>query len=130
MAIAYSTDLTGVRAEDLEGFFDGWPDPPTPETHLDILRRSYCTVIARDGEDRRIVGFVNAISDGLLSAFIPLLEVRRSHRNHGIGSELVRRLVDELGDLYSVDVVCDEELRPFYERFGMQPLLAMALRRR
>jgi hypothetical protein len=40
----------------------------------------------------------------------------------------MRRMLDELGGLYAVDVLCDPELGPFSE-LGMQPLLAMALRR-
>ena len=73
---------------------------------------------------------MNAISDGILYAFIPLLEVLPSHRGRGIGSELVTRLLDELNDFYAVDLMCDPELQPFYARFGMQPLPAMIIRRR
>lgn len=129
MTIEYTTDLSGVEADHLRGFFQGWPSPPTAERQLDILRGSFRVVLAREQGDPHVVGFVNALSDGVLSAFVPLLEVLPSYRGRGIGSELMRRLIDELGDLYAVDVVCDPELRPFYERFGMQPLLAMALRR-
>ena len=130
MSIEYTTSLEGVAPKHLEGFFEGWPKPPSADRHLEILRGSHRVVLARDRGSPRIVGFVNALSDGVLSAFIPLLEVLPSHRGRGIGTELVSRLLAELGDLYSVDVVCDEELRPFYARFGMQPLAAMALRRR
>lgn len=129
MSIEYSNDLAGVDAGHLQGFFEGWPNPPTSERHLDILRASFRVVIAREAPSPHLVGFVNALSDGVLSAFVPLLEVLPSHRGRGIGSELMRRMLDELGDLYAVDVVCDPELGPFYERFGMQPLPAMALRR-
>lgn len=129
MPIEYTTDLSGVEAAHLRGFFQGWPSPPTTERQLDILRGSFRVVLAREQGEPHVVGFVNALSDGVLSAFVPLLEVLPSYRGRGIGSELMRRLIDELGDLYAVDVVCDPELRPFYERFGMQPLLAMALRR-
>ncbi len=130
MAIGYSTDLGDLSIEDLEGFFEGWRSPPKPESRLALLHGSYRTVIARDEGAGLVVGFVNAISDGVLSAFVPLLEVRPSYRGRGIGSELVRRLLDELEGLYSIDVVCDEELRPFYERFRLQPLHAMSFRRR
>ena len=130
MPIEYTTSLEGVAPEHLEGFFEDWPKPPSAERHLEILRGSHRVVLARDVGSPRIVGFANAISDGVLSAFIPLLEVLRSHRGRGIGTELVGRLLAELDDFYSVDVVCDEELRPFYARLGMQPLPAMALRRR
>ena len=129
MAIEYTSDLAGVEAGHLHGFFEGWPSPPSPERHLAILRGSHRVVLAREQGDPRIVGFVNALSDGVLSAFVPLLEVLPAHRGRGIGTELVRRMLAELGDLYSVDVVCDPELGPFYERFGMRHVLGMALRR-
>jgi GNAT superfamily N-acetyltransferase len=128
VAVDYTTSLDGVAARDLEGFFEGWPSPPSPDEHLEILRGSDHVVLAQ--ADEAVVGFVTAITDGRLSAFIPLLEVRPSHRGHGVGSELVRQMLDALEGLYAVDVVCDAELRPFYERFGMVPLQAMALRRR
>jgi ribosomal protein S18 acetylase RimI-like enzyme len=129
VSIAYSASLDGVAPEHLRGFFEGWPSPPTPERHLEILRGSYRVFLAREAGSPAVVGFVNALSDGVLAAFLPLLEVLPSHRGRGIGSELVRRILDDLGSLYSVDVVCDHELGSFYERFGMQPLLGMALRR-
>ncbi len=76
-----------------------------------------------------VVGFVTAVSDGVLSAFIPLLEVLPDRRGQGIGSELVRRILAELDSFYMVDLVCDPELEPFYQRFEMMLLSGMALRR-
>jgi ribosomal protein S18 acetylase RimI-like enzyme len=116
--IEYTTSVDGVTADQLEGFFVGWPSPPSRERHLDLLRGSAHVVLAKDGD--RVVGFVTAISDGVLSAYIPLLEVLPEFQGRGIGSELVRRLRDRLGDLYMVDVVCDEGVVPFYARFGLQ----------
>jgi predicted N-acetyltransferase YhbS len=60
---------------------------------------------------------------------LPLREVLTSYRGRGIGTELVRRLLDELGELYAVDLLCDPELVPFYERFGMSRTVGMAIRR-
>jgi len=128
--IEYTTSLDGVEPAHLDDFFQGWPSPPSPEQHLEILEGSHRVVLARETGAPHVVGFANALSDGHLSAFVPLLEVLPQHRGQGIGTELVRRLLAELDDLYSIDLVCDEELRPFYARFGMQPLPAMALRRR
>ncbi len=68
-------------------------------------------VLAVDGV--AVVGFITAISDGLLAAYVPLLEVRPEYRGRGIGSELVRRMVGRLEDLYMVDLVCDPELESF-----------------
>jgi GNAT superfamily N-acetyltransferase len=85
-------------------------------------------VLARDAGE--IIGFVTAISDGTLAAYIPLLEVRREWRGKGVGTELVRRLLTQLADLYMVDVICDPDLIPFYERFGMVPLCGLGRRNR
>ena len=54
----------------------------------------------------------------MLAAYIPLLEVLPEHRGNGIGTELVRRLLATLDGLYMIDVMCDDEVRPFYERLG------------
>lgn len=119
MAIQYSDDLSGITVDRLTGFFLGWPEPPTPERHLEILRCSTHVILAVDDSSGDVVGFVNAISDGILAAYLPLLEVRETHRRMGIGTELVRRMLEELDHLYMVDLVCDRELTPFYQRFGL-----------
>ncbi len=127
--IIYTDSLEGITPEKLAGFFVGWPDPPSPETHLDLLRGSAAIVLALDDDTGQVVGFVTAISDGVLTAFIPLLEVLPAFQGQGIGSELVRRLLDRLAHLYAVDLVCDADLQPFYERFDFRPYSAMIRRR-
>ena len=59
----------------------------------------------------------------------PHLEVLPAYQGRGIGSELVRRMLARLDDLYMVDLVCDPELQPFYARLGLRPAAAMVLRR-
>lgn len=126
--IAYRTDPDGVTADALAGFYEGWPSPPDPDRRLAVLMGSSHVVLAYDGD--RLVGFVTAVSDGALAAFIPLLEVLPGHRGRGIGSELVRRMLDALEGHYAIDVVCDDDLVPFYERFGLERWTAMIRRDR
>lgn len=122
----YTASLDGITSAHLQGFFVGWPNPPTPETHLRILRGSSHVALALDGE--QVIGFITAISDGVLSAYIPLLEVLPNYQGQGIGSELVRRMLDQLSSFYMVDLTCDPNLQPFYARLGMQPYSAMIAR--
>jgi ribosomal protein S18 acetylase RimI-like enzyme len=126
--IHYTNQTEALTASQLTGFFVGWPSPPSPETHLDILKGSYRVVLATDSDTGQVIGFVNAISDGVLSAYIPLLEVLMEYRGRGIGSELIRRLQVLLEGLYMVDLVCDPELEAYYTRLGFSPLLAMTRR--
>ncbi len=72
-------------------------------------------------EGSTVVGFVNALSDGMLSAYIPLLQVIPSRRGQGIGSELIRQLLVDVGQLYTIDVMCDEDVVSFCERLGFSP---------
>jgi GNAT superfamily N-acetyltransferase len=124
--ISYSSSTETLAPDQLQGFFVGWPKPPTPRTHLRILRSSHRVVLAL--EQDRVVGFVNAISDGVLSAYIPLLEVLPTHQGRGIGTELVRRMLQGLRGHYMVDLTCDAELQPFYERLGLRRGTGMMLR--
>lgn len=113
----YSSDLRDIEIGD--GFFDGWPNPPNKDKHRLILEESYKSMVAIDNKTDKIIGFINAISDGVLAAYIPLLEVLPNYQNQGIGSELVKRILLELKDLYMVDLCCDKELVPYYEKHGM-----------
>ena len=126
--IDYVCGAEGIAPEQLRGFFEGWPNPPSPETHLRILRNSDVVFLAIDRDAGAVIGFVTAVSDRVLSAYIPLLEVRREYRGRGIGRELVRRMLDRLDGLYMIDLVCDPELQPFYASLGMQPASGMVRR--
>ncbi|HUV04108.1 MAG TPA: GNAT family N-acetyltransferase [Armatimonadota bacterium] len=128
--IQYTDSLIGITADNLQGFFVGWPNPLSPETHLKLLEGSDHIVLAVDDETGDVVGFVTAITDGVLSAYIPLLEVLPGYQGRGIGKELTRRMLDRLRGFYMVDTVCDPELVPFYARFRMVAGHAMMLRRR
>jgi GNAT superfamily N-acetyltransferase len=58
------------------------------------------------------------------------LEVLPDYQTHGIGSALIRRLVERLDGLYMIDLSCDASLEPFYERLGFNVLdRAMGQRR-
>ena len=100
------------------GFFEGWPSPPSSHQHLALLRGSTHVALALD--DSRVVGFANAMSDGIVPAYIPLLEVLPPYRRQGIGSKLVRMVLEQVVEIYTVDVICDDDVLPFYEALGFQ----------
>lgn len=126
--ILYTDSLDGVTSEHLQdGFFVGWPNPPSPITHYRILSNSAAIVLARIANGT-VVGFITAVSDHVSCAYIPHLEVLPAYQGQGIGSELVRQMLEKLRHLYMIDLVCDPSLQPFYERFGMRPVIGMLLR--
>ena len=125
--IQYTNDLSTISSSSLDGgFFVGWPSPPSSKTHLRILQQSHAVWLATDGD--QCVGFISAVSDGVLSAFIPLLEVLPDYQGRGIGKGLVLRMMESLADLYAVDIVCDASVAPFYDGLGFQRSVGMLRR--
>lgn len=126
--IKYTKDIKAIEVEQLEGFFVGWPNPPSPLRHKEILRKSTYIWLAIDEETNRVVGFITAISDQIMSAYIPLLEVLPSYKGKGIGTKLTTLILEELKDMYMIDLLCDEEVMPFYERLNMFRCKGMCFR--
>jgi GNAT superfamily N-acetyltransferase len=126
--ITYQDSTDGVTSDMLSGFFVGWPKPPSREVHLKLLENSDEVILALDDETGQVVAFVTAISDHVLCAFVPLLEVLPAYQGRGVGRELVRRMLEKWHGLYAIDLICDPELQPFYASLGMQPVSGMALR--
>jgi len=94
--ISYTDSLTDVNTEHLQGgFFVGWPNPPSPMTHYQILAHSSAVILARI-DDGTVVGFITAVSDHISCAYIPHLEVLPAYQGQGIGSELVRQMIEKL----------------------------------
>lgn len=122
----YSKELDDLEISD--GFFEGWPNPPDKHVHRRILEDSYKAIVAIDKKRNIIIGFINIISDGVLSAYLPLLEVIPSYRKRGIGSQLIKYALEETKDLYMIDLLCDEDLQSYYEKLGMIKARGMAIR--
>ena len=116
--IEFSDTIGAIGADELDGFFVGWKRRPHPSMLAAVMHGSGRVVLARDAATGTVVGFVTAITDARMAAYITLLEVLPHYRRRGIATELLRRMLDGLGPLYMVDTVCDEALLPFYERCG------------
>jgi ribosomal protein S18 acetylase RimI-like enzyme len=95
---------------------------------LELLNVSYKVVLAIEQTSNQVVGFINVISDGILSAYIPLLEVLPEYQKQGIGQELVKRMLDEIQNIYMIDLLCDEKLQSYYEKLGMRKAQGMYIR--
>jgi N-acetylglutamate synthase-like GNAT family acetyltransferase len=124
--IIFVDTLDGISDTQLDGFCVDWPRGLSGTSLERVLRGSAKFWLAIDRGN--VVGFVNAIADGCFMACIPLLEVRPEWKGRGIGTELVRRMAASLSEYYALDLLCDEELVPFYEKLGFFRVAGMVRR--
>lgn len=123
--IDYSSSET-LRVEELDPFFDDWKSPPSRTRREALLEGSDVLVTAREGG--KLIGIAAAITDGALHALITLLKVVPSHRHRGVGTDLLKRVMGELGRLYDVTLISDAGVSPFYEPHGFRPGFSMSRR--
>lgn len=126
--IRFQADLEGIDASCLQGFFVDWPNPPSAQKHLEILSASHGIELAIDETTGHVVGFINVISDGCYSSYIPLLEVLPGYQGCGIARELIRRIVARYSGFYMLDLCCNKEIVPVYASHGFLEVSGMAHR--
>lgn len=84
---------------------------------------SFYSVYAYDGDI--LVGLGRVASDGLIAAVMSGICVRTDYRRHGIGAEIVKRIVDycQTG-IYSlnVQIFCEDSLIKWYEELGFEKM--------
>ena len=127
--ITYKTSLEGITANKLEGFCARWKTPLSRKQLFTVLKNSSYFVLAFDTDTDRVIGFVNALSDGIQFAFIPMLEVLPDYRKKGIGSNLMEKKLDLLDKFDCIDLTCDPSMQSFYKRFSMLESHGMVLRK-
>lgn len=124
--IIYTNDKQQIDLITTSDFFVGWPNPPSEQVFKIILKNSQHIYLAIDKE--KLVGFINAISDQILTAYIPLLEVLPEYQGKGIGRALVSKMKEDLKKYYMIDICCDEDVVSFYEKIGFKKGHSMTLR--
>ncbi|MDP3025804.1 MAG: GNAT family N-acetyltransferase [candidate division Zixibacteria bacterium] len=115
-----------IITNELNTFFQNWKSPPSTETRSKLLTGSDLVITAR--EDGRLVGFLTAISDGAMHAFITLLEVLESHQNKGIGKHLMELAISNFKGYYDIVLITDPDKGEFYKKLGFREIYGMHIR--
>ena len=113
--VNYSFDRQ-IESEQLQHLLrqTSWANQRSLEGIQKMLKGTPLTLGAWDGD--RLVGFVRVITDGVYRALIDDVVVEESKRGAGIGSELMRRVVERLAEVEEVFLRCGKHVVPFYER--------------
>lgn len=80
-----------------------------------LVERSRCVVAVSAGE---IVGFARGVTDGLSNGYLSMVVVAQEHRRGGVGSNLVRAVLDEEPGITWVLRAERPGARQFFEVFG------------
>ena len=128
MEIEYSTTKEDLINLDVRGFFDDWPVKPSDAVLRESILNADYIVLAIDIEKKKLAGYITALSDRVLAAYIPFLEVEKGYRRKGIGHALLAKMLEELRDLYMIDLVCDKDVAGFYAEAGFESWHAMIKR--
>ena len=108
--IHFIDSINGITPDMLAGFFQSWKEALNVEGSLQILENSSNVNIALDESTGKFVGFINAITNDVLSAHVPMPEMLSLYRRQGIGKELVRKMLQALDEYHIVDLLCNREL--------------------
>ncbi len=75
-------------------------------------------------EDERLVGIIRAVGDGASILFVQDLLVLPQYQRRGIGSGLMKALLERYGDVYQIQLTTDntEKTLAFYRAAGFVPL--------
>ena len=76
-------------------------------------------------EKEVLIGYIDCVSNGVTDAYIQDLMVHPDYQGRGIGTDLMKKMIDYLKKkhIYMISVVFEEKLKPFYEKFGFFSML-------
>lgn len=76
-------------------------------------------------EKDALIGYIDCVSNGVTDAYIQDLMVHPDYQRRGIGTELMTMMINYLKQrhIYMISVVFEENLKPFYEKFGFFNML-------
>ena len=100
-----------------------WKSPDADRDHVRrIIAGSHCFLIALENEE--LVGMGRIISDGESDAYIQDVTVKPTCRKKGIGTQIVKRLVDriEADGLKWIGLIAERNTHEFYERIGFKKM--------
>ncbi len=117
MNIKYKTtkDFTNVELEDL--FLSvQWSSGKYPDKLVVAMKNSDSVISAWDGNN--LIGLINALSDGIMTAYFHYLLVKPDYQSKGVGKALVQRMLENYRSYARKIVIAYDEEIIFYQKCG------------
>lgn len=117
MAIKYKTTKI-FNKQELENLFLSveWSSGKYPEKLVRAMKNSDSVVSAWDGD--KLVGLINALSDGIMTVYFHYLLVDPAYQSKGIGKALVEKILVKYRDYARKVVIAYKKEIGFYTKCG------------
>lgn len=114
------SDVKDIGAQQLQSLFASvnWDSANYPEQLAMAIRNSDKVLTAWDGET--LVGLMNALSDGVMTAYFHYLLVRPEYHGIGIGKTLIKAMLDHYQDYARKVLIAYDAEAGFYEHCGFE----------
>ncbi|MCG2725198.1 MAG: GNAT family N-acetyltransferase [Elusimicrobia bacterium] len=101
---------------------DWWDKTDNIKTLKGIIANSHCFLIAKEKE--KIIGMGRAISDKISDAYIQDITVDENYRKAGIGSEIIKRIINRLnkGKIRWIGLIAQNNSGDFYKKLGFKKM--------
>ena len=99
----------------------GWENyTRSPQMFERAYENSFLKIAAFDGE--QLIGMVRVVGDGASVVLIQDLLVRPEYQRKGIGSKLMRAVLERCKDVYQIELMTDdtEKTISFYQSLGLK----------
>ena len=96
-----------------------WASGEHKEKLTKAISNSDTVITAWDGD--KLVGLINALDDGVMTAYIHFLLVQPNYQSKGIGKQLVERTKEIYKDYLRIVLVSYDKQVDFYKRCGFDP---------
>jgi len=117
MCLIYK-DTKDFNSAELQDLFLSveWSSGHYPEKLVVAMKNSGTVFSAYD--NGKLVGLINALDDGIMTAYVHYLLVNPQYQGKGIGKELVRMLTEKYKDYLRIVLVAYDKEIEFYKRCG------------
>jgi len=119
MEIAYK-DKKDFNADDLKDLFLSveWSSGHYPDK-LVIAMKNSSTVFSAWDEDK-LVGLINVLDDGIMTAYIHYLLINPEYQKIGIGKKLIELIKEKYKDYLRIVLIAYDKEAPFYKHLGFE----------
>jgi Predicted acetyltransferase len=93
-----------------------WSSGNYPEKLAIAMKNSGSVFTAWNGNE--LVGLINALDDGVMTAYIHYMLVNPDYQKRGIGKELVRLVTEKYGEYLRIVLIAYDKEVDFYAKIG------------